>query len=93
MARRKKLTPGIIKRLISEERKKLNETLELGLKDSSDVHKKVKEIDASKYANTLEKCINHYKACKIQEAKLRRQLKKIQETKRKLKSKLLKNLD
>lgn len=93
MARRKKLTPAIIKKLVKEERKKLNETLELGLKNSADVYKKVPEIAAGKYANTLEKCINHYKACKIKEAKLRRQLKKIQETKRKLKAKLIKNLD
>tara|TARA_Y100000592_G_C5469653_1_gene318698 strand:+ start:79 stop:360 length:282 start_codon:yes stop_codon:yes gene_type:complete len=93
MARRKKLTPAIIKKLVREERQRLNETLELGLTNSADVHKKVREVDAAKYAGTLEKCINHYKACKLKEAKLRRELKKIQETKRKLKNRLLKNLD
>ena len=49
-------------------------------------------ITADKLANTLEACINHYKACNLKEAKLRRQLKNIQETKRRLKKVMKKNL-
>lgn len=93
MARRRKLTPSVLRKLIREERSRLNETLELGLKHPSEASKRTKEVDADKYASTLEACMDHYKACKLKEAKLRRQLKKIQETKRRLKAKMLKNLD
>lgn len=91
--RRRKLTNSVLKRLINEERKKLQETLELGLKHPEEVAKRTKEVDANKYANTLEDAINHYKLMKLKESKLKRQLRKIQEQKRVLKKKLLKNLD
>ena len=92
MARRK-LTPSVIRRIIKEEKARLNETLELGLSHPSEVSKRTKEVDAHKLAGALEACINHYKACNLKEAKLRRELKKIQETKRRLKKKMLKTLD
>jgi hypothetical protein len=93
MSRRKKITPSLIRKMIQEEKQRLNETLELGLKHPSEAAKRTREVDANKYASTLESCLDHYKACKLKEAKLRRELKKIQETKRRLKAKLIKNLD
>jgi hypothetical protein len=93
MSRRKKITPSLIRKMIQEEKQRLNETLELGLKHPSEAPKRTREVDANKYASTLEACMDHYKACKLKEAKLRRELKKIQETKRLLKAKLIKNLD
>ena len=69
------------------------ETLELGLNHPEEVAKRTREVDANKYANTLEDCVNHYKLCKLKEAKLKKDLKKIQETKRMLKRKLLNNLN
>tara|TARA_Y100001937_G_C7025370_1_gene287477 strand:- start:84 stop:365 length:282 start_codon:yes stop_codon:yes gene_type:complete len=93
MSRRRKITPSLIKKMIKEEKRRLNETLELGLSHPSEAPKRTREVQADKYAGTLEACINHYKACKLKEAKLRRQLKKIQETKRRLKARLVKNLD
>tara|TARA_Y100000592_G_C5283278_1_gene227308 strand:+ start:157 stop:438 length:282 start_codon:yes stop_codon:yes gene_type:complete len=92
MARRRKLTVETIRRIIKEEKARLNETLEMGLSHPSEVSKRTKEVGADKLADTLEACINHYKACNLKEAKLRRQLKKIQETKRRLKRKMKKNL-
>lgn len=91
--RRRRLTNDILRKLVKEERKKLNETLELGLKHPEEVAKRTKEVDADKYASTLEDCVNHYKLMKLKEAKLQRELKRIQETKRRLKRRLLNNLD
>ena len=91
--RRRKLTNNVLRRLIKEERKKLQETLELGLSHPEDVAKRTKEIKAEKYASTLEDAVNHYKLMKLKEAKLKKQLQKIQEAKRVLKKRMLKNLD
>tara|TARA_B000000557_G_scaffold245822_1_gene228473 strand:+ start:383 stop:670 length:288 start_codon:yes stop_codon:yes gene_type:complete len=86
------ITPENIKRLVKEERQRLNETLELGSKRPEDVLKKVKEVEASEYANALAKGMNYYQACKIKESKLIEELKKIQEIKRELKRNILKGI-
>jgi glycine/serine hydroxymethyltransferase len=86
------ITPANIRRLVKEERQRLNETLELGASHPSDVMKKVKEVQATQYADTLAKCMNYYQACKIKEAKLVEELKKIQEAKRELKRQILKGI-
>ena len=87
-----KITPATIRRLVKEERNRLNETLELNAKHPSDVSKKVREVDATSYADTLSKCMNYYQACKIKEAKMIEDLKKIQEVKRELKRHILKGI-
>ena len=86
------VTPKTIRRLVREERARLNETLELKLKHPSDVHKKVREVDATSYADTLSKCMNYYQACKIKESKMIEELKRLQEVKRELKSRILKGI-
>tara|TARA_Y100001972_G_C7662451_1_gene334330 strand:- start:973 stop:1248 length:276 start_codon:yes stop_codon:yes gene_type:complete len=89
----KKLTRGIIQRLINEEKAKLLETLEQGAKTPSDAAKKTKEVDADKMADTLATDLDHYKAMKIHEEKLVKQLKAIREVKSLLKKRLLRNID
>ena len=89
----KKLTRGIIQRLINEEKAKLLETLEQGAKTPSDAAKKTKEVDADKMADTLATDLDHYKAMKIHEEKLVKQLKAIREAKSLLKKRLLRNID
>ena len=86
------ITPATIRRLVKEERARLNETLELKMKHPSDVHKKVREVDATDYADTLTKCMNFYQVCKIKEAKMIEELKTLQEVKRELKSRILKGI-
>jgi hypothetical protein len=86
------ITPSTIRRLVKEERERLNETLELKMKHPTDVSKKVREVDATGYANTLSKCMNYYQACKIKESKLIEDLKKVQEVKRELKHRILKGI-
>jgi hypothetical protein len=77
----KKITPSILKKMIIEEAKKLqNETLELGVDHPSKV--KADEIDADEYADTLKHPIEYIKALKIHEQRLLRKLKQIREAKR-----------
>ena len=90
--RNKKLTTKILRQIIAQERARLNETLELGLKHPSEASKRVKEIDADKYADTLENCCNWYQMCKLKEAKLNKELQIVKEAKRRLKRKILKNI-
>lgn len=89
----RKLTKETLKRIVQEEMKRMNETLELGLSHPDEVSKRVKEVDADKYASSVEQCMDYYKLCKLKEAKLIRDLKRIQEAKKQLKKKLLANLD
>tara|TARA_Y100000592_G_C5318002_1_gene243424 strand:+ start:207 stop:482 length:276 start_codon:yes stop_codon:yes gene_type:complete len=89
----RKLTKNLLSKMIEEEKKNILETLELGAKSPSEAAKKTKEVKAEKYASTLADDLNHYKAMKIHEKKLIRQLKQIREAKAKLKNKLIKNLD
>ena len=87
-----KITPAIIKKLVIEERARLNETLELKLKHPSDVSRKTKEVEASDYAGSLAKCMNYYQACKIKEEKMIEDLKRLQEIKRELKRRIIKGI-
>tara|TARA_B100001287_G_C22617772_1_gene498496 strand:+ start:39 stop:314 length:276 start_codon:yes stop_codon:yes gene_type:complete len=89
----KKLTRGIIQRLINEEKAKLLETLEQRAKSPSDSAKKTREVNADKMADTLASDLDHYKAMKIHEEKLVKQLKSIREAKARLKKRLLRNID
>jgi hypothetical protein len=86
------ITPATIRRLVKEESQKLNETLELNMKHPSDVHKKVREVDATDYASSLANCMNYYQACKIKEAKMIEELKTLQEVKRELKRRIIKGI-
>ena len=92
MSRQKRLTPAVIRRLIKEEKARLNETLELNLKHPSDAAKKTREVDATKYADTLSQCMDYYQMCKLKESKLIEELKTLQEVKRELKKRLLHNI-
>lgn len=87
-----KITPSLIQRIVLEERQKLNETLELKMKRPEDVHKKVREVDATGYADTLSKCMDYYQMCKLKESKLIKDLKSLQEVKRELKTRILKGI-
>ena len=48
--RNRKLTPRVLRRIIAEERARLNETLEMGLKHPSEAPKRTREVPAEKYA-------------------------------------------
>jgi hypothetical protein len=84
----KKLNPKSLKRLVLEELSKMTGEL----KDVKDVVKDVEEKEASEYATALEQNIDFMKALNIQEARLVKKLKRIQEAKKKIQNKLLKEI-
>lgn len=89
----KKLTPSLLRRLVLQERKKMVETSDpvaSGVEDPSYVH--AEEVDADELAGSLEKDLDHLKALKIKEGKLRRELTKVHEARKRLGRRVLKAL-
>jgi len=91
--RARKMTPAALRKFVMTEAAKLTGKLE----DVSKV--KAKEVDASEYADTLEKDVDMYKAMKVQEAKLLeihqniiREARKIRRNKRIAKKRILRRL-
>ena len=77
-----KLTTTVLKKIIAEEVAKFQEAKLFGdMQDTKDVD--AKEVDADELADSLENHINHYKALKLEEARLVKRLTKIQEAKNK----------
>ena len=87
MAKIKRLTPGLLKKIVLEEKAKIERVLEA--KGSAP---KAKEVDASDYANTLEKKVDYAKVLKLKEAKIRKQLDKIVAARKALAKNILKDL-
>lgn len=90
MAKFKKLTPAILKKIILEEKQALineSDPIAQGVEDPAKVD--AEELDASDQASSLEKDIDFIKALKIEEQKTARYLKKIQEAKTLISNRLL----
>ena len=92
MPRIKKLTPSMLRRLVFEEKARMQEVLETGLEDSEKVADDADEVDADKQADTLAKDIDYVKALQIKERALRKQLKRITEAKKKLRTRIVRKL-
>jgi len=75
---------------VTSEARRLSETLEQGKAEAEDVA--VDEVDADALANTLEKDLDHMKALKIKEGRLKKNLVKIEEAKKVLRSRIMKRL-
>ena len=90
MARVNKLTPRMLKRMVLQEKARLRETLEQGQEDVTKVD--AEEVDADEQADALEKDIDYIKVLKIEERKLRRKLRRVNEVKKKLRRRVLKKL-
>ena len=87
----RRLTPGILRKIVMEERSRVMNESDPSVQGIEDPEKvSADEVDADEYAGSLEKDLDHLKALKIQEKKLRRQLKKISEAKKVLVSRLIK---
>lgn len=80
-----KLTSQLLRRIIEEEVAKFGD-----MESTEDRAKDTEEIDADEFGSekAVEKHIDYIKALKIEEARLRRRLIKIQETKKRLAKKL-----
>jgi hypothetical protein len=85
----KKLTPSILRDMILNEKKRLDETLETGNTETEKT--KADETEASDFAKTIIKDVDWMKTLSIKEGKLRKELKKIQEAKEKLRARIMKN--
>lgn len=80
----KKLTPGLLRKIIEEEVAK-------GFGDMEDVEKKAKETDetdADELADSLEKHIDYVKALKIEEGRLVKRIQKLRETRQRVLKKI-----
>lgn len=80
----KKLTPGLLRKIIEEEVSK-------NFGDMEDTEKKAKdteETDADEYADALEKHIDYVKALKVEEARTVKRLAKIREAKQRVLKKI-----
>lgn len=86
MANKIKLTPAMLRKLVMEEKKKIQEALEQGEESVEKVD--ADEVDASEYADSLEKDIDHIAALKIQESILKRKYAKVQAAKKRIVKKL-----
>ena len=87
----RRLTPGILRKIVMEERSRvMNESdpIVQGIEDPEKVS--ADEVDADEYAGSLEKDLDHLKALKISEARIVESLKKIRGKKASLIKKLSK---
>ena len=86
MAKKIRLTPALLKRLVLEEKRKIQETLE---QDEEAVEKvDAEEVDADEMADSLEQNIEWMAALKIQESILKRKYAKVQKAKKRLVKKI-----
>ena len=81
-----KLTPALLKKLVLEEKRKIQETLEQGAEDVAKVD--AEETDADEMADSLEQDIEWMAALKIQESILKRKYAKVQAAKKRIVKKL-----
>jgi len=88
MAKKIRLTPALLKKLVLEEKRKIQETLE---QDEEAVEKvDAEEVDADEMADSLEQNIEWMAALKIQESILKRKYAKVQKAKKRLVKKISK---
>ena len=94
MSRRtRRLIPSLLRKIVLEERAKLLETSDPVASGVEDVEKVgADEVDADDLAQTLEKDIDHVKVLKLKERRLRKEIKKIQERRRRIRSRILKRI-
>jgi hypothetical protein len=86
MAKKIKLTPTLLRKLVMEEKKKIQESLEQGEESVEKV--KADEVDADGYADSIEKDIDHIAVLKIQESILKRKYAKVKAAKKRLVKKI-----
>ncbi len=79
-----------LRKFILDEAAKMNETLEQGEDSVEDVS--ADETEASEYADTLEKDLDHMKALKIHESRIKKNLLRISEAKKIVRSRIMKRL-
>ena len=93
MARRIKLTPTLLRRIVLEERERImkeSDPIDAGIDDVEKVD--AEEKDADEQQDTLAKDVDHLKVLKIEEAKVVKRFKKIRAAKKRLAARVIKQL-
>ncbi len=93
MAKRIKLTPTLLRRIVLEERERImneSDPIEKGIDDVSKVD--AEEKDADEQQDTLAKDVDHLKVLKIEESKMVQRIKKIRAAKKRLTARVIKQL-
>ena len=84
----------MLRKMVLEEKARImretSDPIDAGVEDPEDVD--AEEVEAKDQADTLAKDIDHIKALKIEEDKIRRHYRRIQEVKRALKKRIVKNI-
>lgn len=88
MSKIKRLTPGLLRKIVLEEKSKIEKVLS----EKSSTKVKAKEVDADKLADSLEKKVDYAKLLKLKEEKVRGQLDRIVAVRRALAKKILGDL-
>ncbi len=86
MSKIKRLTPSLLRKIVLEEKSKIEKVL------SEKSSPKAKEVDADKLADSLEKKVDYAKLLKLKEEKVRGQLDKIVAVRKALAKKILGDL-
>jgi hypothetical protein len=93
MSKIRKLTPSLLRKIVLEEKRRIireNDPIEAGIEDPEKVD--AEETDADEYADSIEKDIDFMKVLKIQERKLKKKMKRIQEAKKIIRSRVTRRL-
>jgi hypothetical protein len=94
MSRRvKRLTPSMLRRLVLEEKARVlreSDPIEAGIDDLAKVAPE--EVDAGDEADTIAKDIDIMAALKIEEGKLKKKLRRVNEAKKKLSRRIVKKV-
>ena len=92
MAKRiKRLTPGLLKRMVLEEKRRMLE--DLGPETPTEkAAKETDEVEPDELADSIEQDVDWMKALKIKENRLRKRLKKIIEAKKKIRGRIIRKL-
>jgi vacuolar-type H+-ATPase subunit I/STV1 len=90
------LTPQILRRIISEEKKKILKSRKAApsgkVEDLKKVAKQTREVEAKDMAHTLAKEVQHYKDLQKEHAELARRLSEINEARQELRAHILEQL-
>jgi hypothetical protein len=93
MSKIRKLTPKLLRKIVLEEKRRIireNDPIEAGIDEPEKVD--AEEVDAGEEADSIAKDIDFMKVLKIQERKLKSQMKRIQEAKKKVRSRVTRRL-
>jgi lipoate-protein ligase A len=96
MSRIVNLTPEVLRRIISEEKKKILKSRKASpsgkVEDVKKVAKQTREVEAKDMAHTLAKEVQHYKDLQKEAAELAQRLSEINEARQEIRSHILEQL-